>query len=322
HWHSIHNSFESYWKGVLSHDLLPNRTYHELAAWRKEMLPLEEKLINLKKHCEAAILVDNASLTGLDEFPIGEEEHLSYNQILRRIYDSLYEMNIEADLLSVEDDFTAFKLLIVPALYSASEKTLEKIRKYVENGGHLLLTFKSAFSDEELKIYHDAQPHLLTDVVGATYDQFTKPVDVTVSLDGKNYTVTNWMEMVRPETAEVWAFYAHKYWKDFAAITHKKYGNGSAAYLGCYLEKDGMKALFRRLLPLAEIALPDIEFPVIRKAGKNDAGKQIQYFFNYSSKPHTFHYRGSDTVNLLTGEAVSDGTQIELGDWDLIILEG
>ena len=29
HWHSIHNAIESYWKGVLSHDLRPNRLYKE-----------------------------------------------------------------------------------------------------------------------------------------------------------------------------------------------------------------------------------------------------------------------------------------------------
>ena len=27
HWHSIHNSFETYWKGLLSHDLQPNAAY-------------------------------------------------------------------------------------------------------------------------------------------------------------------------------------------------------------------------------------------------------------------------------------------------------
>nr|WP_252515521.1 beta-galactosidase [Pantoea bituminis] len=29
HWHSIHNSWETYWKGLLSHDLLPNPVYDE-----------------------------------------------------------------------------------------------------------------------------------------------------------------------------------------------------------------------------------------------------------------------------------------------------
>jgi len=31
HWHSIHAGQETYWKGVLSHDLEPNRAYAEVS---------------------------------------------------------------------------------------------------------------------------------------------------------------------------------------------------------------------------------------------------------------------------------------------------
>ncbi len=29
-WHSIHNGYETYWRGILSHDLLPNPAYTEI----------------------------------------------------------------------------------------------------------------------------------------------------------------------------------------------------------------------------------------------------------------------------------------------------
>lgn len=353
HWHSIHNSFESYWKGILSHDLLPNETFRELAAWRREMLPIADKLKNLQKDCTIGILCDTASLVGLEEFPVDEKNPLEYNRILRTMFDSLYEMNLEADLLFAEDSFEKYRLLIVPALYSASEKTLEKLRDYVKGGGHLLLGFKSGFADEELKIYHDAQPHLFTECIGATYDQFTRPVDVTITLDGKEYAVSHWMELVRPfspsgedaatqenivsgETlttdkkaaakkdcspCEVWAYYNHKYWKKYAAITHHAYGKGTAAYLGCFLEKDGFKALLKRLLSVAGIDVPDITFPIICKSGTNENGNTIRYYFNYSSEPHMFTYKGPDAKNLLSGERAVNGDNMELKDWDVILLE-
>lgn len=321
HWHSIHNSFESYWKGILSHDLLPNATYRELAAWRKEMLSIEPKLRNLKKSCQFAILVDNASLTGLDEFPINESEPLKYNQILRWMYDCCYEMNLECDLLSVEDAFDNYPLLLVPALYSASEKTLKKLHEYVEKGGHLLLGFKSGVSDEELKIYHDMLPHLLTDCIGTTYDQFTKPVNVSLSLDGKKYTVSRFIELLRQIDSEVWASYEHPFWGSYAAITHKKYKKGSATYLGCYMEKDGLKALLKRLVTCAGLSLPDLIFPIIRKSGRNEEGKQIHYYFNYSSETQRFFYADKDAIELLSGKSISTGSVLELSAWDLKIFE-
>ena len=36
HWHSIHNSFETYWKGLLSHDFAENDTYREACIIGKE----------------------------------------------------------------------------------------------------------------------------------------------------------------------------------------------------------------------------------------------------------------------------------------------
>lgn len=319
HWHSIHNAIESYWKGILSHDLLPNATYRELSAWRKEMLTIEDHLRNLQKKCRAAIIVDNASLTGLDEFPISDT--LNYNDILRMMYDSCYEMNLECDLVSVHDDFSSYPLLLVPALYSASEETLRKLNTYVSEGGHLLLGFKSGFSDEEIKIYSDAQPHMLTECIGATYDQFTKPVNVTVELEGNSYKISEWMELVRPTDCDIWASYKHDFWNIYAAITHKDYGKGSATYLGCYIEKDGFKKLIQKLCNIADISLPEYTFPVIRKEGTNDMGKRIQYFFNYSSANQTFSYDGADSMELLTQESIKNGSAINLKPWDLAIIE-
>ena len=72
HWHSIHNSFETYWKGLLSHDLEPNPTYREAGVFGREIAKLEvgERLVHLKKHNKVAIMVSNESLTALDWFLI------------------------------------------------------------------------------------------------------------------------------------------------------------------------------------------------------------------------------------------------------------
>ena len=72
HWHSIHNSFETYWKGLLSHDLEPNPTYREAGVFGREIAKPEvgERLVHLMKHNKVAIMVSNQSLTALDWFLI------------------------------------------------------------------------------------------------------------------------------------------------------------------------------------------------------------------------------------------------------------
>lgn len=322
-WHSIHNSFESYWKGILSHNLAENETYREAAVFGEEIRRIGSHLRNLKKDNKIAILTDNASLVGLEEFPISDS--LDYNTILRWMFDACYELNLECDLVCAEDDFDDYNLLLVPAFYSATEKSIQKLRNFVALGGHLLYGFKSGFSDEELKIYHDNQPHHMTDCIGATYDQFTKPVNVTLRFGDENsnqeFEVSEWMELLQVTDAEVWAQYVHPFWGKYAAITHKKIGAGSATYLACYTTKDALKHLIRKLTSVAGIALPDTTFPVIIKHGINDAGKEIQYYFNYSSENQTVSYQGRTGEELLSAKTISGEDMITLKPWDLAIIE-
>lgn len=142
---------------------------------------------------------------------------------------------------SAERDFSSYGCLIVPALYSASEDLLTAISDYVKNGGHLITTFRSGFSDEQLKIYADTQPHILQECLGIHYDQYTYPVDVSVTLPDfmahpscsghenaasdagsscSDESCTNsskclhWMDLVTCDTATPLFFYDHPVWKN------------------------------------------------------------------------------------------------------------
>ena len=54
-------------------------------------------------------------------------------------------------------------MVIVPALYAACEADLQRMKQYVADGGYLITTFKTAYTDENVKVYHDAFPHVLSE---------------------------------------------------------------------------------------------------------------------------------------------------------------
>lgn len=178
HWHSIHNAIESYWKGILSHNLKENATYKEACSIGADFAKYGEHLKNLRKKADVAFVLSNESLTGLQWFGIHAD--LKYNDIVRWLYDAFYELNVECDVLSAKDIdlFSQYKVLVTPAFYSVSDTLVNSLREYVSHGGYLISTFKTAFSDPVLKIYSDDQPHGLTDVFEMTYDQFTDGVNV------------------------------------------------------------------------------------------------------------------------------------------------
>lgn len=334
HWHSIHNAIESYWKGILSHDLKPNREYYEIKEYAGEMNILKQHLLHLTKKADAAILLDQRSLTGLDEFPINSG--LNYNQIFRWMHDTCYKMNLETDIIYKDSDFSEYKLLFIPALYSATKETIEKLRAYVLSGGHLILGFKSCFSDEELKIYDGDQPFMMTDLIGASYSDFTYPKNTGLLIKNSSgeetkASLSKWIELLIPSDAEVWARYDNPFWKNYAAITHKKNTLGSVTYLGCFFEEKELEMLIRRVIreEKINIHLKKEHFPVIVKEGLGQNLKKIRYIFNYSNHAEEYCHEASNEKVLLNNnhvlpldgnEIVRPGDILKIEPWNLIIL--
>ena len=74
--------------------------------------------------------------------------------MVSKMSDQLYKLNVECDFLWPEtESFAQYDLLVVPALYAAPETLLQKINDYVAAGGHLFTTFKTGFTDENLKVF-------------------------------------------------------------------------------------------------------------------------------------------------------------------------
>lgn len=347
HWHSIHNAIESYWKGVLSHDFSENETYREACRIGEEWKRIGSHLKNLKKKNRIAVLVDNNSLTGLSHFSLETTGKHSYNAVLRWICDAFYRMNLEYDIIpSTERDFSAYDCLAVPALYSASEELLTAIHNYVKDGGHLITTFRSGFSDEQLKIYADTQPHILHECLGLHYDRFTYPKDVTVVLtqlhpsqtvpdaapDTKDNTVSpvyespahDWMDLVTCDTATAVATYKHPAWGHYTAVAKNYFGKGSALYLAAFFGEELLeKILWDFLLETGCTALNETpaHFPVIVKCGTNDFGKELYYYFNYSGETQTVTHYGNNGTELLTDKNIAVKETLTLTPWNLAIVE-
>ena len=299
HWHSIHNACETYWKGILSHDFQENATYREACIIGNEFARLGKHLVNLKKKNEVAVLVSNEALTALNWFRIQEQapgadaKSIYYNDVMRWMYDTLYHMNIECDFIWPEsENLDQYKAIIVPALYAAPDELLIRLNQYVENGGTLIASFKTAFANENVKVSHEVQPHILSNCFGVHYDQFTFPKNVGLTGEvilkktdqkGNAHPAANvFMELLVSEGAEVLASYEHYNWKDYAAITRNHYGKGQAVYIGCMTDEETLKSVYKAVLPEADVEIPEYHYPIIVRKGLNDLGKTVCYFLNYS----------------------------------------
>lgn len=324
HWGSLHNACETYWKGLLSHDFSENKTYMEASTVGNEFARIGERLIHLKKKNQIAFMVSNESLTALNWFRMGG--NVDYNDVVRWLYDSLYEMNYECDFIFPESEkLSDYRVIVLPAFYCAPEETLIRLKNFVAEGGILIGTFKSCFTDENVKVYSDTQPHILKECFGIVYDQFTMADNV--SLTGVTYEgplkAEGFMECLKPAGAEVLLKYDHDNWGQYLAAAKNTYGKGKAYYFGCMFDKKALKILLREILTDACVNHNEGSkgFPVIIKQGMNTYGKRIYFLLNYSAEEQSAVCPSGMHRELISGQYVKTGEIIKLAPWGLKVLE-
>lgn len=314
-WSSIHNALETYFKGLLSHDFSINSTYCEAAKVGREFKRLAPHLVGITKKNRCGFVVSTDALTALRQFPTAND--LSYNDVVLWLYQALYELNIECDVLHAEEnDWDSYDLLLFPELYCASESLIARVRQFIEAGGTVFASFRSFVADEHAKVYHDSLPHRLTDCFGMTYNQFTRPGNTTVA----GLPAQHWIELLCPDNAKDVASYEHKYWGQYAAVTRNDFGQGHAWYVGSMINKEVLKGYLLQAAQDAGIVVPVQQFPIVMRNCVNAVGKKLCFIMNYSDG-HTSVASPEYGKDLLTGVSYLPGDPICLHDWDLCILE-
>ncbi|TPF77239.1 MULTISPECIES: beta-galactosidase [unclassified Bifidobacterium] len=367
HWHSIHNSFETYWKGLLSHDMEPNPTYEEAGVFGREVARPEvgERLVHLRKCNKVAIMVSNEALSALDwsrvetGFPDGVG--VNYNDIVRRVYDALFELNVECDFLPVDapgERLAQYAMIVTPALYCAPEETIARLRGFVAGGGHLVSTIRSFVTDDEVTVWHDRAPHGLADVFGMTYNQFTRPKGRVGVVFADNAALAGTpdaqaealIELLKADVeddspTEVMARYGHYAWESYAAVTRHVFGKGSAEWIGTLLDVDTMRAVMREAVEHAGVegAGSALAGKVVVRQGVNSAGETVTYLLNYSAESVTFaspvagsvvvapqvighdgliDEAASTSLAVRPGLPVATGDELTIPRWNLIVIVG
>jgi beta-galactosidase len=331
HWHSIHYGQETYWKGVLSHDLQPNRAYKEVSKTAHELQRIGKKLVNLKKNNKVAILFSHDSNDALNFMPFDQSGNNDFykNRLVGQFHKILYQNNVGVDFIFPENpEFEKYDLVIIPSLYIATDELLEEINDYVKTGGHVIMQFKSGFCNENSMVRPMLAPGPLRESAGFYYQEFSNIDEVKLKDDpfgvGEDENKANtWMEYIILETAKPLAFYDHKYFKEYPAITINSYGDGTLLYEGCMVSDAIQEKIIQQAIERAEIKTPaqEIHWPLITKSGINDAGKTIHYYYNYSSEPTQFVYPYKNGMELISDKKVISGQELSINPWDVLIIE-
>jgi beta-galactosidase len=327
HWHSLHYGQETYWKGVLGHDLQQGRAYEEVSRTAHELQRIGPEIANLRIKNDVAILYSRDSYYGIEFMKFSD--HVDYGTILHQMYRTLYHASIGVDFVFPESrNLSDYKVIIVPPLYIAGDALLARLSDYVKNGGHLVLAFKSGFCNEYSTVRWELMPGPLKEAAGFHYQEFSslkQPLQLKEDPYhlGADNKVSDWAEMILPDTAKPLAYYDHPFLGKYPALTSNPYGKGTLTYEGTVLSDKLQRAVLLDVLQLAGLVTSDQSLPpsIHIKHAKNRSGKTLHFYFNYSSDARMVPYSYPTGTNLLTEGSVVRDQSILLQPWDVAIVE-
>lgn len=339
HWHTLHVGAETYWGGVLPHDQQPGRVYDQLAALGAELAAAGPVVAGLTPDAQAGLLWSSASKWGLAFQPalaVGTEpDPRSYEHVVEAFARGAFDAGVgvrvlhDVQLLDLDPATLARELpvLLVPALYVASDALLDRLRAYAEAGGHLVLGPRTAYADEEARARVDRKPARLAAAAGVSYQEISNlgpPVAVRSTGAGLDLPpgarATGWVDGLVPEGADVLARYEHPHHGRWAAVTSAAHGAGRVTTVGTVPDEALARALLTWLVPPEDdpwrVAAVQ---PVTVLSARSGTGARLRFVHSWSWQPAVLTAPVAVT-DALTGTAVAAGADIELAAWDVRVL--
>jgi len=159
------------------------------------------------------------------------------------------------DYVGEADDFGAYPFLVAPAYQLVDEDLIAKWTRYVENGGHLVLTCRTGQKTKSGQLPEKPWAGLIAPLIGAEvelFDCLPGGDQGKVNLAGKGYAWNVWADVLKPAGGtETLAVYADQFYAGQAAVTTRRLGRGTVTYVGAAsidgsLEREVLRRVYER----------------------------------------------------------------------------
>lgn len=252
----------------------------------------------------------------------------SYRAVVMEHYRALWRTGVQTDVISLDNDLTAYRVLVVPNQYLLRQESALALHAFVENGGHLLVSYFSGIADENDHIALPGYAPWLRETIGAHVRDVTampegEAVPLMVSIANAEPLASSfamrWQDDIRLEGATALASYGSGGFAGRPAVIDNRLGAGRTIYLGTSLDEDLLGAVMSDLVKTAGVQRPlpapaDVEV-VERRTG----AASFLFVLNHSEESREVIVK-HDALDRLTGIAYSSGGTLELAPEGVAVL--
>lgn len=313
-WRTSTIGTEIYWHGILDYSGRDNRRLREVTA-------IHDILKNMN---EVAGAVYKAKIGILKEYDnIWDSEldvwHGRIEWSSQAAWFKVLQLNHTpfdfcfADHMTVED-MSKYEVLVYPHAVILTQETVDKLTKYVEQGGTLLFGCRAGYKDSTGKCVMLKLPGLVKELCGTDIPEYT----YVAPDDGKAYADWNgtklhadiFNDLLEAEgTGQVEARYEGTYYAGAPALISNKVGKGKVYYFGGAFSEETVKAFIDKL-DIAEPYRDIISLPqACELAVREKNGRDYIFVLNYSKETVDIKL-GKPMTDLITGLRESEAVKV------------
>ncbi|MEO8111172.1 MAG: beta-galactosidase [Ginsengibacter sp.] len=298
-------STEQYHSGVIQTDgVTPSRGGEEYMQFMQEIKELRKQFKPGAQMPEKLAARSTAIVWNLENYWTIDRQKQTYQwdawNYPIKFLEIAKSFGAPVDVIPETVDLSKYKFVIVPAYEMADLALVKKWNDYAANGGHLIITCRTATKDRMGHFWEAETAAPISDLIGAhvkATDMLSNNGKGDLLMNVNHYTWNNWADLLDPEkNTEVLATYNNQFYKGKAAVVQHKVGKGSVTYIG--VDTDDSK--------LEKDMLSDIYTKAGVTVQNYPQGVYVYWrdgFFvavNYSSENYTMNIPA--TANILVGE--------------------
>ena len=168
-------------------------------------------------------------------------------------FEPLLKDNVDVAIIKLSyEDLGRYRLIILPGMYLLDKASTEALRKFVADGGTVVMTAQSAKVNDNNQWHSTPLPGGLTDVFGLRTNEFYDVAGTLKIGDEEVKGTIQHYEVLEPSTAEVLSRFTN-FEGTPPAITVNRFGKGRAIYVATPAQPQIMRPLLRQLYASAGI---------------------------------------------------------------------
>ena len=261
-WRKGRGGSEKFHGAVIDHNgKASGRVFEDVKQVGISLEKLDE-ICGTRTNAKVAIVYDNKNSWALSNASGFINADKKYMKTCLQHYKSFWKRGVDVDVISTGEELDSYALVVMPMLYSLTQADIDRIERYVAQGGTVVATYATGYVNETDLCYLGGFPgNELKAVFGLTADEIDSlyPTDKnSVCWNGKSYDVVDYCELITPTTAQVLGTYESDFYKGMPALLKNSYKAGMAYYIGCRDTGEMSDKLYEQLLDELNIRVYDL----------------------------------------------------------------